>query len=393
MRIDRELAEAVSAAGDCAESRARVGAMIGERYAEKTGELENAKREFAALWDPVAADFGRLVAGATGHGLFYDKYVCVVCAFARGASNWSGNKIGVGYHVPEDHRRRLVAWELVLSHAYHIVREHYPVDVLTPWQVWAFSEIASAFVLAEESFRPLWPAYSPPQVHFDRSYPQLVPLEGRLWPLYNSKGSFKQYLDAAVPILRTFHDAHKRDAFVKSPTHPPEEKHLQIVDAGVARDADGYVATMQLGGDLPETTGHDNVVIEWDFLIDADQDPGTEVWIRGDDSLGLKNDIGVDYLVRLWLHGSRRQGEVWTKEGDRRITRPAACDVSSNTIRLRFLPRHIGGSTQFDYVVLARKLDNRDGRPSLLCYDKRPKEGHFTLNRAILWHATCSGRG
>jgi len=41
----------------------------------------------------------------------------------------------------------------------------------------------------------------------------------------------------------------------------------------------------------------------------------------------------------------------------------------------------------------ARKLDNRDGRPSLLCYDKRPKEGHFTLNRAILWHATCSGRG
>ena len=150
MHIDLEFAETVHAAGDCPESRTKVRALVDARYAAKADELERVTRECAAFWDPVAAEFGRMVAHLTGQDLFYEKYVCAVCAFAPGISSWSGNKIGVGCHLPEQRRRRVLAWELVLSHAYHIVRQYYKEGDLDSWQVWAFAEIASAFVLDEE---------------------------------------------------------------------------------------------------------------------------------------------------------------------------------------------------------------------------------------------------
>jgi hypothetical protein len=203
MGIAPDLAQKIKNSRDYSEVAGQLGPLVDRIYAEEGAALSGSTSAYTASWNVVIGTFSEVVPAITGHAWFYEKYVCVVSEFNPGVSSWYGNKIVRKYGEDPVKQRRITAHEIALSHIFHIVRLYYTKDEIADRQVWKFAEISAVFVLNDGSLAGLWPWFNPPAEYFSKTnYPQLAELERTLAPLYKTRKSFKDYLDASISVLK-----------------------------------------------------------------------------------------------------------------------------------------------------------------------------------------------
>lgn len=209
MGISADFVRLVREADNRAEVEHDLDRLVNGRYKLAGSRIEAGQRQYTALWRTLLPDFSKVATEVTGHDWPYDEYVCVVSAFHRGLSNWYGNKIAARYDLPPGQKRRIVAHEILLSHVFHLARRYYSPEELNDRRIWAFSEVSAVFVLDDPRLRRFWPQTRLGGDWFARSnYPQLASLEKELKRIWDARGSFKDYLDTSVAVLRRFERTH-----------------------------------------------------------------------------------------------------------------------------------------------------------------------------------------
>jgi hypothetical protein len=131
-----------------------------------------------------------------------------VSAFHRGISDWHGNTVAADAQFAPEFKRRMVAYEVTLSHVFHVVRTRYSASTLDDWRVWAFAEITTVLLLEDARLRSFWPSVRAGSYFAGSGYPQLAPLEAELRVLYARRRGFADYLDEAAPVLQRFTQTH-----------------------------------------------------------------------------------------------------------------------------------------------------------------------------------------
>jgi hypothetical protein len=169
------------------------------------------------------------------------------------------------------------------------------------------------------------------------------------------------------------------------------EPYLDPVAVELAGAEGSYSALIRVNGALPSSLADPTLFLEWDLMVDVDQNPGTHPW--GPWSL-LDNGIGVDLLVRLMLgpSGQGYRAEVFnmtTLSG-----KSIDFKVDGATVQLNFNDKSLGivPPEAFDFVFTARKYGNYGRSGSELALDKAPNEGHFTFSNGIVSVTTATSR-
>ncbi len=210
MGIDPGLARTMGAADDIAEIEKELDELVDARFEQVGERIATAQKEYTEAWAPIIELFSKVTTEVTGHGWFYDEYICVVSAFHPGLSDWYGNKIAAGCDLMPVLKKRIVAHEILLSHLFHITRKYYGKQEVDDWRVWVFSEITAVFVLDDERLREQWPGMPAGGSYFANSnYPQLASVEKDLKKMFDARKSFKDYIDSSVVILKRFQDTHR----------------------------------------------------------------------------------------------------------------------------------------------------------------------------------------
>jgi hypothetical protein len=154
------------------------------------------------------------------------------------------------------------------------------------------------------------------------------------------------------------------------------EPYLDIVEVEVSQSGIEYYLRMKMNGPLPSTLDDPTILIEWDVLVDIDQNPGTRPW-----SLPLiDNGIGVDILVRLML-GASGQGyraQIFDPATKKGLTIPFKVEGSS--IELKYSSSVAPVPKTFDYVFAVRKSGNYGASGTEVAIDKAPNQGYFTFS-------------
>jgi hypothetical protein len=133
-----------------------------------------------------------------------------------------------------------------------------------------------------------------------------------------------------------------------------------------------YTVRIELRAPVPGQTDASVHEIEWDLLVDADGNAATGTkWPL------IGNDVGYDYLVRIWLMGATmKQGVLNTTTG---AVTGVNYTVNGNIIEMHFAPDAIGGTDSFNWIVAVRKYmtGDPDNKPSVS--DKAPGSSHYSL--------------
>lgn len=210
MGLDRERAQKIHDAPDSAGAEAQIRGLVDARYSERAQDLETARRQYEMAWQPLLGRFSEVVTAQTGHCWFHPtekiEYTDVVSAFHRGTSDWYGNKITTKYDLPAEAKLRNPAYEISLSHVFHIIRKYHSKSEVTDWQAWALSELTANWILGDPRFRSNWPSYCTNDCFAHSGYPQLAGLEKNLAPVFTNRRSFRAYLEQAVARIRTVDD-------------------------------------------------------------------------------------------------------------------------------------------------------------------------------------------
>jgi len=164
------------------------------------------------------------------------------------------------------------------------------------------------------------------------------------------------------------------------------EPYIDIVSSDVSMSNGAYTGTITLAGNVPNASA---TYLEWDIAVDSDRNPNTNGVCAGTAGCStaqsnlIFNDIGVDELVvyNLWNNpcGNVPCAFIYLS-GTSYYSLPLRAKVHGNTIQLFWKPSDIGGSTFFDFVVLAGIYsDSGDSFGQLLSFDKAPKVGHYVF--------------
>jgi len=169
------------------------------------------------------------------------------------------------------------------------------------------------------------------------------------------------------------------DIFDNQGRQVTSEAYLDIVDVELTGFDGSYRALIRVKDALPSSVTDPTIFLEWDLMVDVDQNPGTHPW--GPWGL-LDNGIGVDLLVRLMLGPS---GQGYRAEVFNVATRNSVgidFKVDGATVQLNFDDKSLGvvPPKAFDFVFTARKYGNYGRAGSELALDKAPNEGHFTFS-------------
>jgi hypothetical protein len=177
-----------------------------------------------------------------------------------------------------------------------------------------------------------------------------------------------------VPVYTVNITDPANDLFDKNGNTTTGEAYLDIVSTELLMYDSYYTGKIKVNGDLPTESENSSVFLEWDFLVDSDLNYNTG-W--GGWNL-MCNDIGPDYLIRLEFMDSQYSATVYFISTNETVL----LDFSRNTdtIELTF-PRIPGQPEVFNYVVAARKYDNRGAANALLVADKAPNIGHLHFER------------
>jgi hypothetical protein len=218
MGLEPSVAARIKAAREPAEVADLLNRVVEARYRWFGARLPALRDEYEREWARLVRRFSDVVTELTGRPWYYRDYVVVVSAFHRGISNWYGNLVACDAAFSLEFKRRMVAYEVTLSHVFHVVRSRHAPAAVDDWRVWAFAEVTTVLLLADARLAPEWPSAPRPGTYFAGSgYPQLAPLEAELLRLFAARRSFEDYVDRAVPVLRRFSQTHRPAATRPAP--------------------------------------------------------------------------------------------------------------------------------------------------------------------------------
>lgn len=212
MGFDIEFAKRIKKAKNYETIKNELRPFVDKVYEKEIDSLKRSQSEYTNSWKPIIRRFSNQVVNFTDHPWFYSEYLCVVSAFHPGISDWYGNKVVRKYNEDPIKQRWTTAFEIVLSHIFHIVREDYSKDQLADSRVWAFSEITTSFILQDPKMvRSFWPWKKIRTNYFSKSnYPQLAGLEEKLRQIWGDRKDFHDYLSRSVPVLVKFTQMNKK---------------------------------------------------------------------------------------------------------------------------------------------------------------------------------------
>jgi hypothetical protein len=176
--------------------------LVDTRYTEIGNGLLESVNAYSESWESCIREFSMAVTEITEHDWFYKNYTCVVSAFHLGISNWYGNTILRKYGENPIKQRYATAWEIVLSHVFHISRKYFNRIEAPDQIIWAISEITAVLILADNKLLKLWGEDYILHVDSLTGYPQLFELENDLITLYENREDFKSYLNIAIQIAK-----------------------------------------------------------------------------------------------------------------------------------------------------------------------------------------------
>jgi hypothetical protein len=162
------------------------------------------------------------------------------------------------------------------------------------------------------------------------------------------------------------------DLFDKNGSTTSGELFLDITAVDIQKKGDQYIMLMQLSDNLPKKTPELNTFIEWDFMIDSDNNPSTGTkWPL------ISNDIGYDYLARFCLYNGIRTHEVLITKSPGGKHSTISYRVIKNVVELTVPDSLIGSPSSFHWTAAVRKYlsDAPAAEPSVS--DKVPNQGHF----------------
>jgi len=155
------------------------------------------------------------------------------------------------------------------------------------------------------------------------------------------------------------------------------EPYLDIVEVELTRSGTEYNARIKVNGPLPSSLGDPSIFLEWDLLVDIDQNRETHPWSWG----LLDNGIGVDMLIRLRLgpSGNAYRADVYNEATTKSVS--IGFKVDGATVQLKFDDTSLRVvSKAFDLVFATRKYGNYSFRAgAALALDKAPNQGSFTF--------------
>jgi hypothetical protein len=172
------------------------------------------------------------------------------------------------------------------------------------------------------------------------------------------------------------------DLFDKNNAAVTGESYLDITAVDIQKDGEEYIFLMKLAGDIPAKTPEPDYYIEWDFMIDADENFGTgATWSLAANNLGFEliaNNIGYEYVVSLILTNNTYTYQIYDTESyqDSEISGR----VIGNVVELTVPASVIGGSEAFDWTAAAREYPSGKeiSADSISVSDKAPNHGHFS---------------
>ena len=191
-------------------------------------------------------------------------------------------------------------------------------------------------------------------------------------------GALSSGCSSTPPVVEGFEDP-TGDLFDKNNAAVTGESYLDITAVDVQKDGEEYVFLMKLDGDIPAETPEPDNYIEWDFMIDADEEfmTGT-TWSLVNNDLGFEliaNDIGYEYVVSLILTNNTYTYQIYDTESYQNSE--ISGRAIGNVVELAVPASLIGDTDSFIWTVAARKYaDSTASVP--LCSDKAPDHGHFS---------------
>ena len=157
-------------------------------------------------------------------------------------------------------------------------------------------------------------------------------------------------------------------------TIPQKKSYLDIRSVNVESDHNYITVTLIMNGDIPQSNYYETVSMEWDIMIDIDQNPATMTWRPWSESV---NDIGVEYMIGFKIHRDKLEGRFFNKGSE--IDKTIPVKVDKNKIIIKLKNKELENVDAFDFVVLARKYVGYGNANALVYYDKMPNRGHFTF--------------
>ena len=148
------------------------------------------------------------------------------------------------------------------------------------------------------------------------------------------------------------------------------EKYLDIVGAEVAQTELLYLIRFKVADAMPVTVANESIWIEWDLLVDYDQNPATWSWSW----FLFDQGIGVDVLARIGLRSRGYVGEALSWVDTKTQTQNLEYRLEGNTAELR-VPRSMVQVKAFDFFFATRKYVGN----TMVVADRCPNDGHFTF--------------
>lgn len=148
---------------------------------------------------------------------------------------------------------------------------------------------------------------------------------------------------------------------------------VDIVEVEVALVGADLSVRVKMNGPLPNSLT-DSISMEWDLLVDIDQNPATRGW--GPYTL-MDNGIGVDRIVRLMLgpRGAGYRADVY--DPTKKTSVPVEFKIDGPTAVLKCNSLSFPVPKTFDYVF-AVGVFGEYGRVRR-AIDKAPNQGYFTF--------------
>lgn len=166
--------------------------------------IKLSQKLYQKSWDEINDDFSNYVEKETGYEWFHREYSCVLSVINPGISNW-GNSNLIARHWKENpyFMRRITAHELILSHYFHIIKNHYEKENLKEGQIWALAEIAAfALTSLNPKVKKWWPWNT--EYYTNHNYPHLVKLQLKMKNVFLKRKSFDEYIKEGIKIIKRY---------------------------------------------------------------------------------------------------------------------------------------------------------------------------------------------
>lgn len=180
--------------------------LVNQRYRFLLDELNQTKYWYQRSWNKINVQFFQSVASITNVQWEYSKYHCVVSAFHKGISSWTGNIIARIWSENPFSMRKITAHELIIAHIFSMFRRNGKLNIypLSHTQIWEIAEIAAWCMTGlDKKLTRFWPWLSESQLFSTHhNYPQLVKKQVKLGKVYQKVG-FHGFLINALKLVES----------------------------------------------------------------------------------------------------------------------------------------------------------------------------------------------